>query len=218
MPQEVRLQKYIAECGIASRRGAEKLITSGKVKVNGEIIKKLGSKIDPSKDKIIIDNKNIQKQEEKIYIKLYKPKGYISSCKRHTGERTVLDLIKNIPARLYPVGRLDKESEVTVEKELSDQEIKKLEDGIIIDGRKTLPTKLKTITNKKFNIILREGKKRQIRKMVSAVKNNVITLKRVRIENITLGTLSPGEYEYFSSKNFLTPKRNIIKQNLTDIV
>ncbi|OGC37481.1 hypothetical protein A2526_02685, partial [candidate division WOR-1 bacterium RIFOXYD2_FULL_36_8] len=201
--------------------------------------------IDPSKDKIIIDNKNIQKQEEKIYIKLYKPKGYISSCKRHTGERTVLDLIKNIPARLYPVGRLDKESEgliiltndgklahklmhpryehekeyeVTVEKELSDQEIKKLEDGIIIDGRKTLPTKLKTITNKKFNIILREGKKRQIRKMVSAVKNNVITLKRVRIENITLGTLSPGEYEYFSSKNFLTPKRNIIKQNLTDIV
>lgn len=220
----VRLQKYIAECGIASRRSAEKLIVSGKVKVNGEVIKKLGTKIDPEKDVVIVNGKKLNKKEKKIYIKLNKPRGIISSCSQRE-KKTVLDLIPDIPYRLYPVGRLDadsqglmiltndgalanrlmhpryeheKEYQVSVRDPLKPEQIKKIKEGIEIGNEKTLPARIYIKGNKRFNIVLREGKNRQIRRMVEALGNEVIFLKRVRIKNIQLGNLRVGQYEYLT--------------------
>ena len=104
--KEERLQKYIARCGIASRRKAEEIILQGNVKVNGIIVKELGSKISPEKDVVTVYNKRIQEKEEHIYIKLYKPEGYITTVKDQFNRKTVLDLV-NIKERIYPIGRLD---------------------------------------------------------------------------------------------------------------
>ena len=221
---EVRLQKYIAECGIASRRSSEKLIVLGKVKVNGEVIKKLGTKVDPEKDIIIVNGKKLKKKEKKIYIKLNKPRGIISSCSER-GKKTVLDLISDIPYRLYPVGRLDadsqglmiltndgelannlmhpryeheKEYQISVKEPIKADQLKKLKEGIEIDGEKTLPVKIYAKGTKRFNIVLREGKNRQIRRMLEALGNEVTFLKRVRIKNIELGNLKVGKYEYLT--------------------
>ena len=225
MPPEVRLHKYIAECGIASRRKAEKLILSGKVKVNEQVVTQLGTKIDPSSDKVIVNGKLLKRKEEKIYIKLYKPQGVVSAA-WDPRETTVVDLVKDIPCRLYPVGRLDKKSEglmiltndgelanrlmhpryehekeyiVNVQFPMTNDQLKKLEEGVVIENKKTLPAKVKGISSRRFSITLREGKKRQIRRMLEAVGNKVTRLKRVRVKNIHLGKLSPGKYDYLTT-------------------
>ena len=103
---EERLQKYIARCGVASRRKAEEIILQGNVKVNGIIIKELGSKINPEKDIVTVNNQRIYEKQKNIYIKMYKPEGYITTVEDQFNRKTVLDLI-NIKERIYPVGRLD---------------------------------------------------------------------------------------------------------------
>jgi 23S rRNA pseudouridine2605 synthase len=220
----IRLQKFIAECGVVSRRKAEELIVSGKVKVNGEKVTKLGSKINPSVDKITLNGKELKQKEEKIYIKLNKPRGVVSACS-DPREITVVDLVKDIPGRLYPVGRLDKNSEgliiltndgelanrlmhpryehekeyvVTVQYPIFYKQMEQLEKGVIIEAKKTLPAKIKQAGSRKFHIILREGKKRQIRRMVEAVGNKVVALKRIRVKNILLGKLPLGKYAHLS--------------------
>jgi 23S rRNA pseudouridine2605 synthase len=225
---KVRLQKYLAECGLASRRKSEELITAGKVSVNGAVVIKLGIKIDPVKDKIEINGKPVKAKEPKIYIKLYKPRGVVSSCLRQAGEETILDLVKDVPYRLYPVGRLDKDSEglmlltndgelanhlmhpryehekeylVNVELRMTNYELMGLQSGILIDGKKTLPAKVKLLDPTTFSITLKEGKKRQIRKMVEAVGNRVVNLKRIRIGKIILGKLLSGKYELFDPES-----------------
>lgn len=225
MPSNVRLQKYIAECGIASRRKAEEMIAAGKVNVNGQVVTKLGTKIDPLKDKISINGKPLTRKEEKIYIKLNKPRGVVSSCRKHPGEKTILDLIKDIPGRLFPVGRLDSDSDglmiltndgelanylmhpryehekeyvVNVKFIMTDDKLRHLEQGVVLEGKKTLPTKVFKISSRCFRIVLREGKKRQIRRMVEALGNRAVKLKRIRIKNVHLGKLGVGEYELLS--------------------
>ncbi|MFA6549725.1 MAG: pseudouridine synthase [Candidatus Margulisiibacteriota bacterium] len=222
---DLRLQKYIADCGIASRRKAEGLIATGKVSVNGKLVTELGTKVDPVRDKVAVEGKIVKPQEKKIYLKLYKPRGIVSACSDKK-EKTVLDLVKDIPERLYPIGRLDKDSEglilltndgelanrlmhpryehekeyeVTVQFPIFYRQIERLEAGVVIDGEETLPTKVKQISSRKFHIILKEGKNRQIRKMVKEVGNKVVQLKRVRIGNVTLGQLKPGKYEVLSA-------------------
>ena len=222
----LRLQKFLAECGVASRRKAEEIILAGRVKVNGRVVSKLGTKIEPAKDRVEVDGRLVKTEEKKIYIKLYKPRGYVSSCRKHKGGKTVLDLVKDIPCRLYPVGRLDKDSEglmlltndgelanrlmhpryehekeyiVNVELRISNDELRHLESGIIIDGEKTLPAKVRREGEKSFSIVLKEGRKRQIRRMVEYVGNRAVKLKRIRIRNIELGGLKPGEYAMLSA-------------------
>jgi len=224
MKKSIRLQKHIADCGIASRRNAEKLILSGNVEVNGRIVTQLGTKVDPAIDKIVVNGKLLKREEQKIYIKLNKPCGVVSSCRRFD-EKTIMDLVNDIPYRLYPVGRLDKESEglilltndgelayrlmhpryahekeyeVNVEFQISDHELERLAHGVLIEGKRTLMAKIKRLTSRKFRIVLREGKKRQIRDMVRVVNNRVVSLKRIRIKNIKLGLLPPGKYEHLS--------------------
>jgi pseudouridine synthase len=223
----IRLQKYIADCGVASRRKAEEMIRAGKVKVNGVLVgsSDLGVKVDPAKDKVEVDGSLISSLEKRIYIKLNKPRGYVSSCVSQKGEATICDLLKGVKERLYPVGRLDQASEglmlltndgemanklmhpryehekeylVTCLLPVSSYQLKNLQSGIVIEGEKTRPAQVKLLDHKEFSIILREGKKRQIRRMMEEVGNKVKYLKRVRIKNIQLGSLSAGKFAYLS--------------------
>ncbi len=226
MSPKLRLQKYIAECGIASRRKAEELILAGKVKVNGKVITRLGTKVGPDRDQVMCDGKDITRSANKIYIKLNKPCGYVSSCRKYD-DKTILDLVKDVPDRLYPVGRLDidseglmlltndgelanrlthpryeheKEYEVNVQLTINNEQLKKLSSGIRIDEKKTLPAKIKRTGPRSFRIVLKEGKKRQIRRMVEAIGNRVVNLKRVRIKNIELGKLPLGSFQYLTKE------------------
>ena len=169
MAELMRLQKYIALCGVASRRAAEDLILAGKVSVNGSVVTELGTKIDPEKDKISVNGKLLKSQEKKVYIMLYKPKGYVTTAKDNFDREIVTDLIPKSLGRLYPVGRLDYDSEglllmtndgdftyrlthpsheisktylVRIVGEIADDAVDKLRKGVVIDSRMTLPAKV----------------------------------------------------------------------------
>ena len=224
MPAKVRIHKFMAECGVASRRAAEKLIAAGKVTIN-EQVAKVGDKIDPAIDKVMVNGQQIQHKEKKVYLKLYKPVGVISATSDDK-EKTVVDLVKDVPGRLYPVGRLDmgseglmiltndgdlanklmhpryeheKEYEVNVQCPISNDQLMKLEQGIILDGKKTLPAKVTRINELKLRIVLKEGRNRQIRRMLEAVGSRASRLERIRIKNIKIGQLAPGEYAHLSA-------------------
>lgn len=227
MTKLIRLHKFLADCGLASRRKAEALISAGKVRVNGEVVTKMGVVIDKARDKIYLEGRLVRPEKKKIYLKLNKPPGYVSSCRGQRGEKTVLDLVKAIPQRLFPIGRLDKNSEglmiltndgelanrlmhpryehekeylVNVQCPMTNDQLRKLKEGVIIEEGKTLPAKVFREEEKSFRIILREGKKRQIRLMVEAAGNRVVRLKRIRIKNLTLGSLPVGRYALLTSK------------------
>lgn len=217
----MRLNKYIAYLNIASRREADKLIKDGKVKVNGEIIINPAIQVGEN-DKIICDIENYK--NEKIYIKLNKPVGYVVSNNKKEG-KPIYKLLDEKLKKLYPVGRLDKDSkglilftndgvfsrkiigeESECEKEyyvklegiISDGALKKLEFGISLDGKKLKPAIVKRVSKNSFNIILKEGRNRQIRRMCEKVGFEVILLKRLRISNIYLNDLQEGEFEYLT--------------------
>ena len=171
--EEIRLQKYLAECGIASRRKCEEYIEAGRVKVNGKVVTTLGTKINPEKDKVEFDSKPVQKNDRYTYILLNKPVGYVTTAKDQFGRDTVLDLIKGVNKRLVPVGRLDmytsgaliltddgdfvyrlthpkheidKTYNVTIRGSIEKEEIQKLEHGVEIDGEYTTkPAKIKIL-------------------------------------------------------------------------
>ena len=218
----VRLQKYMAECGVASRRKCEELIQMGKVKVNGHVAE-IGCKINPKKDLVTVRGKKINKEEKMYYIMLNKPRGYVTTVSDELGRKTVMDLV-NIDARVYPVGRLDKDSEglliltndgsfanalthpkhnyakvyrVTVRPKVTDEILEALRNGIEIDGRKTAPCEINVITEEEGRVvlefILREGRNRQIRKMCEAVGLEVARLKRISIGPVKLGMLKTGQ-------------------------
>ena len=217
----MRLNKYIAYLNIASRREADKSIKDGKVKVNGEIIINPAIQVGEN-DKIICDIENYK--NEKIYIKLNKPVGYVVSNNKKEG-KPIYKLLDEKLKKLYPVGRLDKDSKglilftndgifsrkiigeesecekeyyVKLEGNISDGALKKLEFGISLDGKKLKPAIVKRVSKNSFNIILKEGRNRQIRRMCEKVGFEVILLKRLRISNIYLNDLQEGKFEYLT--------------------
>lgn len=217
----MRLNKYIAYLNIASRREADKLIKDGKVKVNGEIIINPAIQV-AENDKIICNIENYK--NEKIYIKLNKPVGYVVSNNKKEG-KPIYKLLDEKLKKLYPVGRLDKDSKglilftndgvfsrkiigeesecekeyyVKLEGNISDGALKKLEFGISLDGKKLKPAIVKRVSKNSFNIILKEGRNRQIRRMCEKVGFEVILLKRLRISNIYLNDLQEGKFEYLT--------------------
>lgn len=221
----IRLQKYLSGKGVCSRRQGEKYITAGLVKVNGNVVSELGAKVDPEKDIIEFNGKPLPVETKKIYVALNKPEGYVSSCMQND-DKIVLDLI-DIKERIYPVGRLDKDStglllltndgalhhrllhpsfshekeyEVTLSTPLSNKAIRNMEKGLPMMGTKTRPAKITVISSKLFKIVLKEGKNRQIRRMVRKVGGNVKGLKRIRVVNITLGKLGIGNWRYLTGK------------------
>lgn len=220
---EIRLQKFLSAAGVCSRRKGEELIASGKVAVNGEIAVELGTKIDPDQDQVTVDGKVIQPAHRLVYIALNKPRDYVSSCS-HPGEKVVVDLV-DISERIYPVGRLDKDStglllltndgrihhrlshpsfdhekeyDVTVARPIADGALKKMSDGLPLMGTKTRPSRITRISPRRFRIVLQEGKNRQIRRMVRKVGNEVTGLQRNRFASIKLGNLAPGKWRYLS--------------------
>ena len=228
---KMRVQKYLAHAGICSRRKAEEHILNGLVKVNRIIVTELGTKIDLEKDKVSFNNQPVILKQDapKIYIALNKPVGYVSSCSRQNS-KIVLDLI-DIDERVYPVGRLDKESKglllltndgdlhnklshpsfnhekeyiVTTVYPISETGLENMAQGIVIDNVITRKAKVKRLSKNKFNIVLKQGKNRQIRKMVGKIGNKVDTLQRVRIANIKLENLEEGKWRYLALKEIKT--------------
>lgn len=221
---KVRLQKFLAESGVASRRKSEELIEQGKVKVNGKLAM-IGDKINPKKDTVTVSGKKIIKTKTFTYVLLHKPRGFITTMSDEMDRKCVAQLIKDVPARVYPVGRLDKDSEgmllftndgefanamthptkhvpktyrVTVRPGITDEQITALTTGIIIDDRMTAPATVRVITKEEnrvvLEIILYEGRNRQIRKMCENVGLEVARLKRTAIGSIKLGMLKQGDW------------------------
>lgn len=217
-----RIQKLIAQSGLCSRRKAEKLITGGRVKVNGRTVQALGEKASPS-DTITVDGHPIS-YEDKVYYLLYKPEGYVSTVKDEKGRKTVKDLVPS-SKRIYPVGRLDydssgvllmtndgdltaalthprynieKEYEVTVNGFLRKETSRKIRRGITLEGQMTKPTKIRKVKyNKqkqrtKLNLVITEGKYHHIKKMFEHFDHEVLKLKRIRFAFLTLDDLSRG--------------------------
>jgi 23S rRNA pseudouridine2605 synthase/23S rRNA pseudouridine2604 synthase len=222
---EMRLQKFLSRAGICSRRKGEEYIIAGWVKVNGKIVTELGVKVDPERDAVEVDSDAIRSDSAPIYIALNKPRGYVSSC-HQPNEKIVLDLL-DISERVYPVGRLDKDSsglllltndgrlhhrlshpsfnhekeyEVTVDKPLPGGALRKLAKGLPMMGTRTRPARVKRISARQFRIVLQEGKNRQIRRMVRKVGNQVVDLKRIRIANIELASLPLGRWRHLAAK------------------
>ena len=224
----IRLNKHLKDCGYCSRREADRWIAEGLVKVNGVIETTLGITIDPEKDTVEIQGKDIQeKQEEKVYLVLNKPKGYVTTMKPTSVEKNiVIDLVPREP-RVFPVGRLDKDTtgmliltndgllanqlthpsfehekeyEVKVEKPLTPGQIEKLESGLRLWGEKTKPTQVHKLSSHVFRIILQEGKNRQIRRICRKVGNDVVELKRVRVGRLWMPELKEGEYRGLSEE------------------
>lgn len=216
----MRLQKFIAQAGIASRRHAEDLIVQGNVSVNNKIITILGVKIDPKKDQIYVNGKLIFLPQKKIYLAFHKPTGVVCSATKISGKKIVVDLIK-LPQRFFTVGRLDedtsglllltddgefanqimhprygcdKEYEIEIADPLSEIARQKLERGIILDDRRTNPAQVKIISSLIFRLTITEGRYHQVRRMCSKVGLEIITLKRVRIKNLRLGNLKIGQF------------------------
>lgn len=220
----VRLQKYLSECGVTSRRKAEDLILAGKVKVNGKPAS-IGDKIDPKKDKVAVAGKKVIKSKKNTYIMLHKPRGFITTLSDEMGRKCVAQLVEDVGTRVYPVGRLDRDSEglllltddgefanalthpskhvpktyrVTVRPSITDDQITALTTGVEIDGRMTLPSEVRVLEKKEgrvvLEIIIYEGRNRQIRKMCDALGLEVARLKRTQIGSVKLGMLKQGDW------------------------
>ncbi len=223
--EKIRIQKILSELGIASRRKAEEMLSAGRITVNGETAS-VGCKADPLKDNILIDGRPVPRgaKHEKIYVMLYKPRGYITTMHDQLGRKCTADLVKGL-GRVFPVGRLDRGSEglllltndgefansvmhpanhipktyrVTVRPAATGAQINEMAAGIEIDGRKTAPAEVapvKTEDGKEvLEITLHEGRNREIRKMCEKLGLEVARLKRISIGELRLGGLAPGKW------------------------
>ncbi|NCN07376.1 rRNA pseudouridine synthase [Candidatus Falkowbacteria bacterium] len=222
----IRLQKFLADAGVASRRKAEELILAGRIKVNGQVVKELGTKVDEVEDKIEYNGNIVSVTVDKVYIALNKPIGYISSATSSQG-KSVLDLV-DVGYRIYPVGRLDKDSsglilltndgdftnklthakygcekeyEVVIDKSFLDIDKKAFESGMKLAGYKLQPVQITLIKDNLVRLVLKEGINRQIRKMMGKRGYSVISLKRIRIGKLKLANLELGKWKKINNQD-----------------
>ncbi len=219
-----RIQKILSAWGVTSRRKAEELIAAGRVTVNGRPAA-LGDSADPRKDLLALDGERLEPPGEKVYLALHKPRGYVTTLRDEKNRRCVAELVADLGVRVYPVGRLDRDSEglllltndgafanlvahpggnvtktyrVTVRPGIDEEQLAALETGIEIDGRATAPARVRVVTQEKgrvvLEMVLREGRNREIRKMCEALGLEVARLKRTAIGPVRLGMLQPGKY------------------------
>jgi len=218
MDEKIRINKYLSDIGVCSRREADRLTEAGRVTVNGELVS-TGMKILPDAE-ICIDGKPVKKQEKKILLLFHKPKGIVCSTKQQRNEMTVTEYL-DYPVRIYPIGRLDKDSEglllltnegdlvnrimkagnyhekeyqVTVNKPVTEEFIRGMGGGVPILDTVTRPCKVTKTGKNSFRIILTQGLNRQIRRMCEYFGYKVVTLKRVRIMNLYIDGLEEGKY------------------------
>ena len=222
--EKIRLQKFLSEAGVASRRKAEEMIRNGSVKVNG-VTAQIGDSVDPKRDTVTVKGKKVRKESNMRYILLNKPRGYVTTTDDELGRKCVLELVRDVKERVYPVGRLDRVSEgaliltndgafanammhpsrhvpktykVTVRPDVTAEKIDLLSTGIELDGRMTAPADVWVISRDEgravLEIVLYEGRNRQIRRMCEAVDLEVARLRRVSIGSVKLGMLQTGEW------------------------
>jgi len=227
-PRGIRLQKFLADAGIASRREGERLIQAGRVEVNGRTSTLLGVRVDPARDQVRVDGRRVRTTGGRVYYLLNKPKGIITSSSDPQGRPTVIELLQGVRERVFPVGRLDWNSEglliltndgdlayrlthpsnhvakvyrVKVRGTVGDADIQALRRGLVLDGRKTLPTKITRISgqsNSWLEVTLYEGRKNQIKRMFDRLGHRVQKLKRISIGPIHDRALKPGEWRRLS--------------------
>lgn len=222
----VRLNKFLADCGVGSRRECDRLIADGVVVVNGKKAQ-LGMEVSES-DQITVNGKRVGDKQKNYYLMLHKPKGYVTTVKDDLGRKTVMDLV-DVKARLYPVGRLDYDTEglliltndgdlanrlthprnevnktyiCRISGMLNDKERLQLERGVLIDGVKTAPARVKILKQDQHHtrceVTIHEGRNRQVKKMFEAVGKGVEFLKRVAVGDLRLGGLKRGEYRFLN--------------------
>ncbi|ACL76094.1 pseudouridine synthase [Ruminiclostridium cellulolyticum] len=224
----IRLQKFIAHAGVASRRTAEEMIKQGRVAVNNTVVQDMGFTVS-NDDFVTVDGKPVKIEEEKVYIMLHKPVGYVSTSQDQFGRPTVVDLVKDAGKRLYPVGRLDYDTsglilltndgdftyrlthpkheinkvyEAVISGFPEKNEIKSFESGLKIENYQTSPAEFVVLEKQGINTLVRitihEGKNRQVRKMCEAIGHKVLTLKRIQIGPIALDNLPVGKWRHLS--------------------
>lgn len=222
--EDIKLQKWLAECGIASRRSAEKMIASGSVRVNGTTAQ-IGDRVNPGKDRVTVNGRLVQKAARQVYLMVYKPRGYITTMRDENGRKCVAALVAEVPERVYPVGRLDRDSEglllmtndgtfanrmthpsrhmpktyrVTVRPGVTEEQLAAMSTGMEIDGYRTAPVQIRVLSEQPgravLQMILHEGRNRQIRKMCEQMGLEVARLKRTAIGPLRLGMLRPGQW------------------------
>ena len=226
----MRLQKYMADCGVASRRACEQIITDGRVTVNG-IPAVLGMSVEETDD-VRLDGKRLTPQKEHVVLMLYKPRGVVSTSSDEAGRKTVQSYVSELPYRLYNVGRLDLNSEglllltndgelanrlmhprygvqktyrIVCDGTLSATEIAALTNGVMLEDGITAPAKVTNIRRSTtggtaFSITIHEGRNRQIRRMLEAIGHRTLRLKREAYGNLQLGALRPGEWRYLTKE------------------
>ena len=229
MAERCRLQKLLAQAGVASRRKAEEMIAAGRVTVNGRPAR-LGDSALPGKDVVAVDGQRLDRpQKERVYLALHKPRGFVTTMEDERGRRCVAQLVAGVPQRVYPVGRLDKDSEglllmtndgafanavahpsthvaktyrVTLRPGVTEEQLVKISTGIMVDGRMTAPAKARVLQEQPgrvvVEIVLYEGRNREIRKMCEALGLEVARLKRIAIGPVRLGMLPQGKYRELS--------------------
>ncbi len=224
MSEPIRLQKILSECGVASRRGAEEIIAAGRVTVNGEKVK-VGDKADPASDQVAIDGKPLRRRGKPVYIMLHKPRGFITTMSDEMERKCVAELVKDVPERVYPVGRLDRESEglllmtndgefanammhpsnhvaktyrVTVRPGVTETQLNRMAEGVVIEGRRTAPAEVIVLVQEPgrvvLQVVLHEGRNREIRKMCEELGLETARLKRTAFGPLRLGMLPAGKW------------------------
>ena len=220
----MRLQKYLAQCGVASRRAAEKMISDGRVKVGGTVVTQMGISVELG-DQVLVDDLPVQLEEDKHYLLYHKPMGEVTTASDPEGRPTVLDKFREYPVRLYPVGRLDYDSEglllltndgeltqrmlhpsrevekvylAKVSNRLAPETAKRLQEGVWLNGRKTAPAKVRILKYDAFSTSvlasIQEGRNRQVRRMFEAVGHQVVLLRRVQFGPLKLGDVQRGQW------------------------
>lgn len=236
----MRINKFLAECGVSSRRNSEILVTEGKVKVNGRVVTNLATDIDPEHDLVSVMDSKVEPIHKHIYLMLNKPKGFICTTNDEMGRKTVLELVKDKYAdkRVFPIGRLDYETEgllllttdgdlsnrithprneinktyiAKIEGEVNEAELNKIRAGVELDGTKTNKCRCKVLefneNISRIEIIISEGRNRQVRRMFESINREVIFLKRVAIGEIKLGGLTRGTYRELKEEEIEYLKR-----------
>ncbi len=233
----MRLQKYLASCGVASRRAAEKLIAEGHVSVDGYTVTEMGTQVQEGQA-VLVDGRPVAPEARKVYIIYHKPAGEVTTASDPEGRSTVLDKFRDFPVRLYPVGRLDYDSEglllltndgdltehmlhpsrevekvylARVSNQVTQQEARRLECGVMVDGRKTARAKVRLLDVKPLYtdmlVTIHEGRNRQVRKMVEQVGHQVVLLRRVRFGPLKLGELPRGMWRELTGEELAQLKQ-----------
>ena len=237
MEELIRLQKYMDDCGVASRRKAEEMIAAGRVKVNGQTAF-VGDKINPKRDSVTVNGKKLTKDKNYIYLMLNKPRGFVTTMSDEMDRKCVAQLVADVGKRVYPVGRLDRDSEglllftndgefanamthpsrhiakvyrVSVKPAITEDQISILTSSLMIDGRKTMPADVRVLSKEEdrssLEITLFEGRNRQIRRLCEEAGLETVRLKRMSMGQLKLGGLKVGEYRYLTNDEVSLLKR-----------